>query len=89
MVDLKSTAAIYLKGFLFSLMLMICAPWLVFESVIWKRILLTGVVIWSSARLYYFMFYVIEKYNDDDFRFSGLIDFFVYLVKGKTKDATK
>ena len=56
MGDLKSAAAIYLKGFLFLLMLLISAVWLVFEPTTWKRALLILVVIWSSARLYYFMF---------------------------------
>jgi hypothetical protein len=84
MPDLKNPKAMYLKGFLFLLIVMVSGAWLIFEPAIWKRILLVVLLIWSSARLYYFMFYVIENYIDSEFKFSGIFDFLKYLV-GKRK----
>ncbi len=53
------------------------------ENFSWKVVILLGLVIWSAARLYYLMFYVIEKYVDPTYRFSGIIAFLRYLLKGK------
>jgi hypothetical protein len=39
--------------------------------------------IWSFCRLYYFAFYVIEKYLDPTFRFSGLGAVLNYLLRKK------
>jgi hypothetical protein len=38
------------------------------------------VTIWSFCRLYYFAFYVVEKYVDPGYRFSGLLSFAAYLI---------
>ena len=38
----------------------------------WQTCLLLGLVIWSFSRVYYFAFYVLERYVDKSFRFSGL-----------------
>jgi hypothetical protein len=35
-------------------------------------VLLLFLVVWASARLYYFMFYVIERYIDPSYRFTGI-----------------
>ena len=44
-------------------------------------------VIWSFCRLYYFAFYVIEKYTDPAYRFAGLWSFFQYLMRrGKREE---
>jgi len=39
--------------------------------------------IWSFCRVYYFAFYVIERYIDPSFRFSGLISALRYLRNKK------
>jgi len=80
MNDLKTPKLIYLKGFLFLLILAICGSLIIAECPTWKVGFLLILVIWSSARLYYFMFYVIEKYVDDDFKFSGIGSFLRYLI---------
>lgn len=79
MGDLKSNKLIYLKGFLFSIILVVSSALLLFVDEIWQRAVLIGLLIWSSARLYYFMFYVIERYVDPEYRFSGIYDFLKYL----------
>ena len=47
----------------------------------WKIGLLLALAIWSFCRLYYFAFYVIEKYVDPSYKFSGLFSFIKYLLK--------
>ncbi len=39
------------------------------------------ILIWASARSYYFLFYVLEKYVDPKLKYTGLID----LVKNLRK----
>ncbi len=81
MRDIKSHKLMYLKAILFLLILVIS----VIEILLVTKDLKTGIllilIIWSSARIYYFMFYVIENYIDEDYKFSGIISFIQYLVK--------
>ena len=49
-----------------------------------RQALLVGLVAWSAARLYYFMFYVIEKYVDPQFKFAGIGAFVLYLIRRRT-----
>jgi hypothetical protein len=44
----------------------------------WRTAALLVVAIWSFCRFYYFAFYVIEKYIDPSYKFSGLISFAKY-----------
>ncbi len=50
-----------------------------------RTALLLGITIWSFCRLYYFMFYVIEKYVDESYRFDGIYAFLMYLLRKKRK----
>ena len=83
MGDLKSNKLIYLKGFLFFIILVVSSALLLFVDEIWQRAVLIALLIWSSARLYYFMFYVIERYVDPEYRFSGIYDFLKYLFRSR------
>lgn len=82
MADLKDSRLIYLKGILFLATLTASVTVVLIENFSWKLAILLGLVIWSAARLYYLMFYVIEKYVDPTYRFSGITSFVKYLVKG-------
>lgn len=82
MVDLKDARLMYLKGIGFLAILMSSVLVILLENFSWKLAILLGLVIWSSARLYYLMFYVIEKYVDPTYRFSGIMSFVKYLAKG-------
>lgn len=42
---------------------------------------LLALTIWAFSRVYYFAFYVIERYVDPSFRFSGLFAFAKYLFR--------
>lgn len=46
---------------------------------------LLGVSVWSFCRFYYCAFYVIERYVDRQYRFSGLWSFIVYLVRKRDR----
>lgn len=81
MSDLKSPILIYLKGLLFLFILVASAGMLLFQSLNWVTVALILLVIWSAARLYYFMFYVIEKYVDPSYKFAGIISFVQYLLR--------
>jgi len=81
MKDLRNPAWIKVKGLLF-LFVGIAAAVLVFlTSPNWKTAVLLVVAIWSFCRFYYFAFYVIEKYVDSSYKFSGLISFAKYLFR--------
>ena len=82
--DLKSKQAIYFKAILFMLILILSIVLNLISEALTMRILSIVLMIWSSARIYYFMFYVIEHYVDDKFRFSGLYDFVKYLFREKS-----
>jgi len=83
-VDLKDPRLIYLKGFLFAVILGVAAAAIVLRTMDWTVALLLALVIWSAARLYYFMFYVIEKYVDGSYRFAGIFDFLKYLLRRRS-----
>lgn len=85
MTDLKSNKLIYLKGFLFLVILLFSMGLIIFETQSWQIVVLLLLVVWTSARLYYFMFYVIEKYVDPSYRFAGIVSFLQYLFSKKKK----
>lgn len=77
--DLKDPRLMYLKAALFLFIGLLCAGALFVQN----PTLLTGVLlligIWSFCRLYYFFFYVIEKYIDSSYKFAGLHSAVIYL----------
>jgi len=77
---LKSARLMYLKGFLFLVIGVLCVATLLLELTFQNAVLLV-LAIWSFCRFYYFQFYVIEKYVDGEFRFAGVWSFLVYLWK--------
>ena len=59
----------------------VSATLIFFEAPSLRLGLLLCLTIWGFCRAYYFAFYVIEKYIDHGYRFSGLISFCHYLLK--------
>ncbi len=72
--DLKSKRLIVLKGWLFLAAELLAAAGLLLQSWSWRTAVLVGVLAWASARLYYFLFYVLEKYVDPSLRYAGVLD---------------
>ena len=76
----------YLKAVLFLLAGTISALALFIESPMLQTAFLIAVLIWSFSRLYYFMFYVIEKYIDPTFRFDGVWSAIRYWLAHRDKN---
>lgn len=84
MKDLSPTW-IKVKGALFLLLGVVAAGLLIWEQPTWKTAGLLALAIWCFCRFYYFAFYVIEKYVDPGFKFSGLWSFARYLLGRRNK----
>ena len=62
-----------MKGVLFLILGLASSALLLFEVPTLKTAALLAISVWSFCRFYYFAFYVIERYVDPGYRFSGLI----------------
>lgn len=83
--DLTSVTWIKVKGILFLLLGLAAAALLILECPSWKVAGLLALAVWCFCRFYYFAFYVIEKYVDPGYKFSGLWSFVCYLVRSRRK----
>ena len=81
MKDLTSPGWIKAKGILFLLVGILASALLVLEHPSWKIALLLALAVWCFCRFYYCAFYVIERYVDASYKFSGLWSFVRYLIK--------
>jgi hypothetical protein len=81
MKDLSNPFWIKLKGILFLLIGSVAAVLVLLDDPKWQTAVLLALAIWSFCRFYYFAFYVIEKYVDPSYKFSGLISFVRYLFQ--------
>ena len=81
MPDLKSPSLIWAKGFLFLFLAVAASVLLLLEAPGLKTAALLALALWAACRFYYFAFYVIEKYVDADYRFSGLGSFLLYAIR--------
>lgn len=79
--DDLSKSWIYVKAFLFLLILVGASVLLLLLDDELQRIFYLLCVIWSSARLYYFMFYVVENYIDGSYKYTGIWSFVLFLLK--------
>lgn len=81
MKDLTDARWIKLKGILLLVSGLASSVLLVLEMPTLKVGVLLAISIWCFCRFYYFAFYVIERYVDPSYRFSGLWSFACYLLK--------
>jgi hypothetical protein len=81
MKDLSNPSWIKLKGLLFLFIGIAAVVLLFLDNPTWKTAVMLALAIWSFCRFYYFAFYVIEKYVDPSYKFSGLISFLKYLLR--------
>jgi len=75
MKDLANPFWIKLKGILFLLIGTVAAILVFLNDPRWQTAVLLILAVWSFCRFYYFAFYVIEKYVDSSYKFSGLTSF--------------
>jgi hypothetical protein len=81
MRDLKTSRWMWVKAALFLVIGIASSALILVEVPDWRVLLLLLLAIWAFCRLYYFAFYVIEKYIDPSYRFSGLFSVVRYLWK--------
>ncbi len=86
MKDLADPFWIKFKGVLFLIIGLASAALLLLETPTLREAVLLGIAIWCFCRFYYFAFYVIEKYVDPTYKFSGLWSFARYLVSRKRQE---
>lgn len=85
MRDLSNPAMIWLKGFLLLAIGSVSAVLIFLETPTLKLGILLALTIWGFCRAYYFAFYVISRYVDPSYRFSGLWSFFVYCWRKRSQ----
>ena len=85
MKDLTNPNWIKAKGFLFLVLGLVAATLLLIDNPSCKSALLLTLTIWCFCRFYYFAFYVIEKYVDPGYKFSGLWSFVLYMMRNRRK----
>jgi hypothetical protein len=73
MTDITSKKVIVLKGILFLLIVIGSSMVILIKQPTLMAVLALCVLIWASARFYYFLFYVLERYVDPSLRYSGLL----------------
>lgn len=83
MKQLTDARLIKLKAALFLILGALSSALLLLAHPSWKIAALLAIAVWSFSRFYYFCFYVIERYIDPQFRFSGIFDALRYLVLKK------
>ncbi|WP_437227417.1 hypothetical protein SH661x_000339 [Planctomicrobium sp. SH661] len=87
-MDITSPALLKLKAALFLGVALIAGGLLTLQcwaSVSWQFFAFYLVSIWAFCRAYYFCFYVMQHYADPGFRYTGLLDLFLYLSGFKKK----
>lgn len=82
-MDITNPRLIYFKALLLLLAGLLAAILTVLEHPSLRLALLLAVCIWCFARAYYFVFYVIQHYVDDRYRFAGLWSFARYVLLRK------
>jgi hypothetical protein len=86
--DLIDPHWMYLKGALFLAIGVSSVALILIEHPQLKLGSLLVLAIWSFARCYYFAFYVIEKYVDPTYKFSGLWSAAAYLLGSQKKNSS-
>ena len=79
--DLESPLLIVLKAILFLMLGLMAAGLLLSSFFSIRNLILLGLAIWAFCRFYYFAFYVIEHYVDDQYHYRGLVDAARHLLK--------
>ena len=86
MTDITSKKVIVLKGILFFFILIGSSGVILIKQPTLMAVLALCVLIWASARFYYFLFYVLERYVDPSLRYSGLLALLSALLQRRNKE---
>jgi len=85
MGDLKSKRVIVAKGLLFLVLIALSGGALFCLAPDWKTLLLLAVLVWASARFYYFLFYVLHAYVDPRYQYAGLVALVKSILQNKAR----
>jgi hypothetical protein len=85
MTDITNPKLLWAKGGLFLGLGVLAAALLIAEAPSFKVAALLAVSVWAFCRAYYFAFYVIERYVDSGYRFSGLGSVLRYVLRERAK----
>jgi hypothetical protein len=80
MRDLENARWMYVKAVLFAGIGTVSSGLIILSNPTLQSSVLLLLALWSFCRLYYFAFYVIEKYIDPAFKFSGLFSAAKYFL---------
>ncbi len=81
MGDLKSPRLMYAKALLLAIAGMMAVAGILIEAPSWRIAAFLAIAVWAFSRVYYFMFYVIERWIDPRFRFAGVWAAARYMMK--------
>ena len=70
--DITSKRLIVVKGWLMLLCGLLGAGLLIVLHPEWTTVVLVAATVFGFCRFYYFLFYVIERYVDPEYRFAGI-----------------
>jgi len=73
-----------MKGGLFLLLGLFAGTLILFQRPTLQLAGLLIITVWAFCRFYYFAFYVIEHYVDPTYKFTGLLSFARYLIRGNS-----
>ena len=85
MTDITNPKLPWAKGVLFLGLALGASALLVMEVASLRVAVLLAVSVWAFCRAYYFAFYVIERYIDPTYRFSGLTSVLRYVLRERRK----
>ena len=83
MRGITNPTLLYVKGLLFLGGGILGGALLVLDRPTFRTAALLAVTVWCFGRAYYFAFYVIERYADPSFRYSGLGSLLLYLLRSR------
>ena len=84
--DIQSRRLLIAKAILFGVLGLAASVLVIVVQEAWREAIFLVIAVWAFCRLYYFLFYVIEKYIDGDYRFSGIWSAIRFL---KTREPTE
>ena len=85
MRDLQSPRWMWIKAALFLVIGLAASALILREIPEWRVAALLVLAVWAFCRAYYFAFYVIEKYVDPSYRFSGIVSALRHLARHKPR----
>jgi hypothetical protein len=85
MTDITSKKLIVLKGILFLFIMIGSSTVILIKHATPAEMLALCVLVWASARFYYFLFYVLERYVDPSLRYSGILNLLSALLRRRNR----